>query len=113
MGYYPSSLYAPTGLRDFADQINWGGEVFDAAAHPTTTATDMGSGLFPWEGFGRCAYMRNLMVSLDQAANMVPFTGTFGADQTDCFDIAGDLTGSGPCGSHFFWGGTGRNSACP
>ena len=62
MGYYPNGLYATTGLRDEANQVNWGGEVFDAQSHPTTTATDMGSGLFPWEGYSRAAFMRNLML---------------------------------------------------
>ena len=113
MGYYPNSLFASTGLHDLADQVVWGGEVFDAQSHPETTATDMGSGLFPWEGFARAAYMRNLMVSTDQSGTLVPFSGDMSADQTDCYNISGDLSGTGPWGSYFYWGGTGRNSACP
>ncbi|HEY6677222.1 MAG TPA: neprosin family prolyl endopeptidase [Terrimicrobium sp.] len=113
MGYYPNGLFATTGLRNEADQVNWGGEVFDALSHPETTATDMGSGLFPWEGFSRAAYMRNLMIQTDQAGTMTAFTGSASADQTDCYDIKADLSGSGVWGSYFYWGGTGRNSACP
>jgi hypothetical protein len=78
MGYYPNGLFATTGLRNEADQVNWGGEVFDALSHPGTTATDMGSGLFPWEGFSRAAYMRNLMIQTDQAGTMTAFTGSLG-----------------------------------
>ena len=113
MGYYPNGLYATTGLRDEANQVNWGGEVFDAQSHPTTTATDMGSGLFPWEGYSRAAFMRNLMIQTDQAGTMAAFTGYAAAEQPDCFDIRADLSGTGAWGSNFFWGGTGRNSACP
>jgi hypothetical protein len=113
MGYYPSSLFAVTGLRNQANQVNWGGEVFDAAAHPGTTQTDMGSGLFPWEGFARAAYMRNLMIQTDQAGNMTPFTGYASAEQSDCYDIKADFTGLSPWGINFFWGGSGRNGACP
>jgi hypothetical protein len=113
MGYYPNGLFATTGLRNEADQVNWGGEVFDALSHPETTATDMGSGLFPWEGFSRAVYMRNLMIQTDQAGTLTAFTGSASADQTDCYDIKADLSGSGVWGSYFYWGGTGRNSACP
>ena len=36
-------------------------------AHPGTTGTDMGSGLFPWEGFQRAAYIRNLKYQANPA----------------------------------------------
>jgi hypothetical protein len=113
MGYYPNGMFANSGLRNEASEIHWGGEVFDAAAHPTTTETDMGSGLFPWEGFARAAYMRNLAIQTNQVGGMTPFVGQRFADQSDCFDIGALLGDPGPWGSHFFWGGSGRNAACP
>jgi hypothetical protein len=113
MGSYPTSLFAATGLRGEADRLDFGGEVFDAQAHPGTTNTDMGSGLFPWEGYGRAAFMRSLMIQTDQAGAMAAFTGVASADQPDCYGIAANLSGAGVWGSHFFWGGSGRNSACP
>lgn len=113
MGYYPNGLFANTGMRNQADTIFWGGEVFDAADHPGTSGTDMGSGLFPWEGFGRAAYMRNLMVQVEQVGTMVPFVGPTAAERSDCYDIKVDPTVVGSWGYNFYWGGTGRNGACP
>lgn len=113
MGYYPNGLFATTGLRDQADIVSWGGEVDDAVAHPGTTQTDMGSGLFPWEGFGRAAYMRNLMNQIDQVGTMSRFQGLTDADRSDCYDIRADFSGASAWGTHLYWGGTGRNPACP
>lgn len=113
MGYYPSSLFASTGMRDRAEVVQWGGEVFDAAGHPGTSGTDMGSGRFPWEGFGRAAYMRNLMLQIDPAGTLAPFVGPTIADRTDCYDIKFNPAAAGAWGYNFFWGGTGRNGACP
>jgi hypothetical protein len=113
MGYYPASLYNETGLRSEASLVEWGGEVLDLPAHPGTTATDMGSGLFPWEGYQRAAYMRNLAYQSDPTGTMARFQGSVEASNPDCYDISADFTSDSSWGSHFFWGGTGRNSACP
>lgn len=113
MGYYPNSLFAATGLKDQSEVVLWGGEVLDVTAHPGTTQTDMASGLFPWEGFGRTGYMRNLMNQTDQIGTMAQYQGVPSADSSDCYDIKADFSGTGIWGSHFFWGGAGRNPACP
>jgi Neprosin len=59
IGYYPGELFDTTGLREKADSIAWYGEVTDFN-DGITTPTDMGSGAFAHEGWGRAAYMRNL-----------------------------------------------------
>jgi hypothetical protein len=113
MGYYPGTLFSPLGMGPQADYVAWGGEVYESGVHPGTTGTDMGSGLFPWEGFGRAAYMRNLLYQSDPTGSMLPFTGIADASNPDCYDIRADFSSSTPWGQNFFWGGTGRNSACP
>lgn len=70
-GYYPyckggdarpcdeGTLFSNSGIRDEADRLDWYGEVFDRSA-PDATSTNMGSGQYASEGFGRAAYFRNL-----------------------------------------------------
>jgi hypothetical protein len=112
MGYYQNGMFAINGMRFQADQAGWGGEVFDAAAHVGSSSTDMGSGLFPWEGFGRAAYMRNLGVQVDQLGTIAPFTGTWRCEKPSCYDITGSLAGGGGWGSYFYYGGVGRGVTC-
>jgi len=38
----------------------WGGEVY--SPNPVQTSTQMGSGHFPEEGFGKASYIRNIQV---------------------------------------------------
>lgn len=111
MGYYPASLYSPFGLRSQATTVGWGGEVFDELAHPGTTNTDMGSGKFPFEGFGQAAYMRNLAYQSDAAGTMTQMGGLPTVENPDCYDISANTDPN--WGRYFYWGGTGRNSACP
>ncbi|WP_170229047.1 neprosin family prolyl endopeptidase [Polyangium fumosum] len=63
LGYYPPEFFDV--MTSEACEAYWYGEVFDRT--PTSwTATDMGSGHFAAEGFGRAAYFR-LPVYLDTA----------------------------------------------
>lgn len=112
MGYYPNGMFAINGMRFQAERTGWGGEVFDAAAHVGSSSTDMGSGLFPWEGFGRAAYMRNLMVQVDQFGALAPFSGNWEREKPACYDVSGDLSGTGTWGSYFYFGGIGRGVLC-
>ena len=59
IGYYPPSLFSVSGVRNSASKYSWYGEVYDSFA-PTPTATDMGSGSKPINGFGFAAYMRDI-----------------------------------------------------
>jgi hypothetical protein len=65
IGYYPAKMFTPKGgdpsatLEYKAREIYWYGEVYQAEAALTTT--DMGSGHFAQEGYGRAAYVHNLV----------------------------------------------------
>jgi hypothetical protein len=108
MGYYPNGLYSPDGLRDQADSIDWGGEIVDDTEHhPEPTATWMGSGHFPSEGFANAAYMRNLAYQADTAGTMVPMQGYPSVTNPSAYQLSADFSGATTWGSWFYWGGPG------
>jgi hypothetical protein len=112
MGYYPASLYSPTGLRSQSDTVDWGGEIVDSPSHPGATQTDMGSGRWPYESWQFAAYMRNLQYQSDPGGAMTRMQGVATASRPGCYTIAADFLGTGPWGSWFYWGGPGQNPAC-
>ncbi|RPF24754.1 neprosin family prolyl endopeptidase [Streptomyces sp. TLI_185] len=113
IGYYPASLYATTGLRDQASAVSWFGEVVDSGTDPATTQTDMGSGHWPYEGFGYCAYMNNLEYQSDTGGTMTRYSGSTWASHPNCYTVEGHFSNTGSWESYQWWGGSGRNSACP
>ncbi|XP_021760600.1 uncharacterized protein LOC110725427 [Chenopodium quinoa] len=67
MGYWPASLF--TSMTDKGgDIVAWGGEVADEMAQDNNTITQMGSGHFSNEGFGKSCYIRDLFY-VDYADN--------------------------------------------
>ncbi|MFF8407561.1 neprosin family prolyl endopeptidase [Streptomyces sp. NPDC015684] len=108
MGGYPTSLFNSAGLRDQAQSVDWGGEIVDDVAHhPEATATWMGSGHFPYEGWGRAAYMRNLTYQSDLAGAMKPVVGYPSVTNPNAYQISTDFTGTTTWGSYMYWGGPG------
>ncbi len=108
MGYYPNGLYNAAGLRDQAASVDWGGEIVDDLAHhPEPTATWMGSGHYPNEGWQHAAYMRNLAYQSDAAGTMAPIQGYPSVTNPAAYQIATDFSGTSTWGSNFYWGGPG------
>jgi len=108
MGYYPNGLYSAAGLRDQAESVDWGGEIVDDNAnHPEPTSTWMGSGHFPYEGWQRSAYMRNLMYQSDAAGTMLPLQAYSSVTNPAAYQIVTDFSGATNWGSNFYWGGPG------
>ncbi|GMP92141.1 hypothetical protein CsSME_00042489 [Camellia sinensis var. sinensis] len=109
LGYWPSFLFSY--LADSASMIEWGGEVVNSESDGQHTSTQMGSGHFPEEGFGKSSYFRNIQV-VDSSNNLKApkGIGTF-TEQSNCYDVQ---TGSnGDWGHYFYYGGPGRNPNCP
>eukprot|EP00262_Sarcandra_glabra_P003907 TRINITY_DN1477_c0_g1_i3.p1 TRINITY_DN1477_c0_g1~~TRINITY_DN1477_c0_g1_i3.p1 ORF type:complete len:412 (-),score=66.93 TRINITY_DN1477_c0_g1_i3:103-1338(-) len=109
LGYWPSYLFSY--LADSATMIEWGGEVVNSETDGQHTATQMGSGHFPDEGFGKASYFRNIQI-VDGSNNLraPKGIGTF-TEQSDCYDVQnGD---QGNWGNYFYYGGPGRNPNCP
>lgn len=109
LGYWPSFLFSY--LADSASMIEWGGEVVNSEPDGEHTSTQMGSGHFPEEGFGKASYFRNIQV-VDESNNLKSpkGIGTF-TEQSNCYDVQSGSNGD--WGSYFYYGGPGKNSKCP
>jgi len=105
MGYYPGSLFAPTGLGIASDTVTWYGEILDYRYDNTATYTQMGNGLYAGSS---AAYMRNILVeSINQQLSYAP---TASADKPNCYSIESHPTSGTAWGSYFYFGGPGKLS---
>ncbi|CAK8537074.1 unnamed protein product [Lathyrus sativus] len=108
VGYWPSFLF--THLRDHASMVQFGGEIVNSN-QGSHTSTQMGSGHFAREGFGKASYFRNLQV-VDWDNNLIPLSNLrVLADHPNCYDIQGGI--NNVWGNYFYYGGPGRNVKCP
>ncbi|KAH0450855.1 hypothetical protein IEQ34_021547 [Dendrobium chrysotoxum] len=108
MGYWPSFLFSY--LADSASMVEWGGEVVNSEPDGQHTATEMGSGHFPEEGFGKASYFRNIQI-VDESNNLKSPNGIdLFTDQSNCYDVQNG--NNGDWGSYFFFGGPGRSPSC-
>lgn len=109
VGYWPSFLF--THLRDHASMVQFGGEVVNSRPSGFHTSTQMGSGHFAGEGFGKASYFRNLQV-VDWDNSLIPLSNLrVLADHPNCYDIQGGI--NNVWGNYFYYGGPGRNVRCP
>ncbi|CAJ1931396.1 unnamed protein product [Sphenostylis stenocarpa] len=109
VGYWPAFLF--THLRDHASMVQFGGEVVNSRQSGSHTSTQMGSGHFASEGFGKASYFRNMQV-VDWDNNLVPLSNLrVLADHPNCYDIQGGI--NNVWGNYFYYGGPGRNVRCP
>lgn len=91
--------------------IQFGGEVVNSRSSGFHTSTQMGSGHFAEEGFGKASYFRNLQV-VDWDNNLLPLTNLhLLADHPSCYDIRQGK--NNVWGTYFYYGGPGRNVRCP
>eukprot|EP00249_Psilotum_nudum_P004177 c17720_g2_i4 orf=360-713(+) len=108
VGYWPAALFSHLGRE--ATIMEWGGEVVNSQPGGLHTSTQMGSGHFAEEGFGRASYFRNLEF-VDEQNDLRPVNGLqITADKSNCYDIK--LSFDSNWGSHFYYGGPGRNPKC-
>ncbi|GMP42079.1 hypothetical protein CsSME_00011942 [Camellia sinensis var. sinensis] len=108
VGYWPTSLFSY--LADSASQIQWGGEVMNLASDGQHTTTQMGSGHFPEEGFGKASYIKNIQI-VDGSSNLsAPIGVSTRVEQSNCYNVQ---TGkSSDWGNYIYYGGPGRNPNC-
>lgn len=108
VGYWPSSIF--TQLQNSASNVQWGGEVFSSSAGQTST--QMGSGHFPREGFGKASYMRNIQV-VDSSNSLRQASGLSFINPTpNCYNVQSGTSSSNDWGTYIFYGGPGRNQNC-
>ncbi|KAG6526226.1 uncharacterized protein LOC122047452 [Zingiber officinale] len=109
LGYWPSFLFSY--LADSSSMIQWGGEVVNSQLEGEHTSTEMGSGHFPEEGFGKASYFRNIQI-VDESNNLrTPMeVGTF-TEEPSCYDIRNG--NNDDWGHYIYYGGPGKNNNCP
>ncbi|KAL8227482.1 hypothetical protein R6Q57_015066 [Mikania cordata] len=109
VGYWPASLF--THLQDHASMVQFGGEIVNSRAFGSHTLTQMGSGHFSGQGFGKASYFRNMKV-VDWGNNLIPLSNfKILADHPNCYDIRGGT--NRVWGNYFYYGGPGKNPRCP
>ncbi|MBA0696488.1 hypothetical protein Goari_003035 [Gossypium aridum] len=111
VGYWPAILFSH--LRSHANMIQFGGEIVNSRSSSSGlhTSTQMGSGHFAQQGFGKAAYFRNLQ-RVDWDNNLLPMTNLrLLADHSNCYDITQGRNNL--WGTYFYYGGPGRNVRCP
>ncbi|KAI3709806.1 hypothetical protein L2E82_39572 [Cichorium intybus] len=109
LGYWPASLFSH--LANSATRIQWGGEVINLASGGRHTTTQMGSGHFPGEGFGKASYIRNVQIIDGSNTLRVPTYVHPFSPKPNCYDVQ---TGQNDAwGSYILYGGPGRNPNCP
>lgn len=109
VGYWPDSLF--TNLRGHASMVQFGGEVVNSQASGYHTSTQMGSGHFAAEGFGKATYIRNMQV-VDWDNSLIPLSNMkVTADKPNCYDVRGGI--NNVWGNYIYFGGPGRNQMCP
>ncbi|KAF7076579.1 hypothetical protein CFC21_081209 [Triticum aestivum] len=107
VGYWPSSIFSY--LANNASSVQWGGEVWSPDAGQTST--QMGSGHFPEEGFGKASYIKNIHV-VDSFDNLEPLSDVqVIATQKNCYNAENGF--SSDMGTYIYYGGAGKNSNCP
>uniref|UniRef100_A0A0C9RRT3 TSA: Wollemia nobilis Ref_Wollemi_Transcript_18594_2027 transcribed RNA sequence n=1 Tax=Wollemia nobilis TaxID=56998 RepID=A0A0C9RRT3_9CONI len=109
LGYWPAPLFSY--LADSASMIEWGGEVVNSEPDGQHTSTEMGSGHFPDEGFGKSSYFRNIQI-VDGSNNLRAPKGlnTF-TEQSKCYNVQKGYNSD--WGNYFYYGGPGKSSNCP
>lgn len=118
VGYYPASMYSPTGLGTQATGIQFNGETYDDPAIAGMTVTDMGSGEFPnLKAKRRSAYMRDLQVQdtfdASKRTTFRPPQNDVQATNRKCYSFIDATAATDAWHSQFYYGGPGQNPGCP
>ncbi|WVZ49259.1 hypothetical protein U9M48_000633 [Paspalum notatum var. saurae] len=107
LGYWPSSIF--TNLADSATSVQWGGEMESPDVRASTT--QMGSGHFPEEGFGKASYIRNIQVVDSSNTLQSPSGLDLTATLPNCYNVQNGGVGTN-FGTYIYYGGPGRNPNC-
>ncbi|CAN0878090.1 hypothetical protein LINGRAHAP2_LOCUS12282 [Linum grandiflorum] len=110
IGYWPAILF--NNLKPSAKVVEWGGKVINTEPKGFHTTTQMGSGHFPREGYGKAAWFRNLEFA-DKFGNYwdVGDLITGSATRSNCYDVQIKKWAKN-VGTSFLYGGPGFSPVC-
>ena len=109
VGYYPGWMFATTGLRNWANTVQWFGELLDYIADGVTTQTDMGNSYFAGPG---SAYMRNMRWENTTGVQSNLNAG-YSAPNSNCWSVQGFNNSGTTWGTYMYFGGPGKSAGCP
>ncbi|PWA94404.1 hypothetical protein CTI12_AA062380 [Artemisia annua] len=85
IGYWPSSIFEY--LRDHANLIEFGGEVLQNEGPGAHTSTQMGSGHFASEAYGKASFVRNMEL-VDKENHFIPMSDeSLYAERPECYNV--------------------------
>ncbi len=112
VGYYPRTLFNANGLQNNSSYVDFGGEIVNDRTDNRHTRTDMGSGFWPYQGYGSAAYQRAVRY-VDTSNFYQQATGlTRIVTNNMCYDLS-LFSSTGDWEQYFYFGGSGLNSSCP
>ncbi|KAI5070368.1 hypothetical protein GOP47_0014711 [Adiantum capillus-veneris] len=110
IGYWPAILFK-NGLQEKATRVQWGGEITNYFSGGLHTTTQMGSGHFANEGFGKACYARSLhIVDSSNTLYPVPSSIRYVSSRPTCYSVSHAFNEA--WGSAFYFGGPGHNANC-
>ncbi|XP_065867583.1 protein neprosin-like isoform X2 [Euphorbia lathyris] len=111
IGYWPGSIL--TSLAKRSSQISWGGVAINSRINGKHTSTQMGSGHFSSEGYGKASYVGNLGYIDNSGATIAPNPQSLVRLVTNpaCYDFSFGKGGT-QLGLHFYFGGPGFSPRC-
>ncbi|GAB4842408.1 hypothetical protein Ancab_012379 [Ancistrocladus abbreviatus] len=109
LGYWPAELFPD--LLSGANTVRWGGQIYNTLVAGRHTATRMGSGLFPGEGYRKASYMSQMLYVNSTHYVVDPEELVQIVSKPACYSLG--LHGTPDKGVCFFYGGPGFSAECP
>ncbi|XP_052176659.1 uncharacterized protein LOC127790962, partial [Diospyros lotus] len=103
------AIYKPMG----GTYVTWGGEIINSRSAEHHTATQMGSGHFPGEGYRKASYFGKLKVIDDTETEKEPDDLEVVVSNSRCYDVHIQDNKTVSYGLVFFYGGPGYSPDCP
>lgn len=98
-------------MKDGATMVNWGGEIFNTKQQGHHTSTQMGSGFYPEEGFGKASFIKNINYVDYFSTSKDPEDVNPYATQASCYNIG--VSKDSNYGTYIYFGGPGFSPICP
>ncbi|KAM7266610.1 hypothetical protein ACFE04_004507 [Oxalis oulophora] len=110
IGYWPKSLFPY--MQKGATMVQWGGVVQNNNYLFKHTTTQMGSGHFAEEDYGKAGNINNILVLDQNYIQQNPVISTK-VTRPECYDVKIRPYDSAGFRTHFYYGGPGKNPKCP
>ena len=108
IGYWPSHLFQYLG--NHANLIKFGGQVLQSDGPGAHTSTQMGSGHFASEAYGKASFVRNMEL-VDKENHFIPMSDeSLYSERPECYNVQSGYNEA--WGNYIYFGGPGNNPKC-